>query len=115
MTISPRSTTRTAHRQLAVRTYIANGCGIRGAQAAWLAIRATLPGRRAPSWSEQLVANTGHRRSYRSPLGSRIGVAAGEYGHHAASWPRTVRSLREASERQAAILDWLENQACALT
>jgi hypothetical protein len=113
-TLSPTTTTTAAHRQLAVRAYLANGGGSRGAQAAWEAVRATLPRRRATCWDEQVAANTGCRRSYRSPLGCEIGVGGGEYGQHSAKWPRTVRSLREASEIQAEILAWLENQACAL-
>jgi len=87
------------------------GAGIETAiDGCWRFARQNYPelrAKRAPWGVEQIAANTGSRRSYRSPLGAFLGVAVWEYGHHCAKWRRTVRSEKEREEVLWAIAEAL--------
>ena len=98
-------------RRVAVNTYIANGRGAGGAQAAWLAVRGILTHLRAPYWNERLAQNRRSCRTYRSPLGEALELSSGEFGRHSPKWPRTQCSLREADDVRVWIIEWFERAA----
>ena len=100
-------------RRVAIAAYLQSGGD---AQSAWMAVRGCCRRLRAPHYAEAVAKNSGHCRSYRSPLGDALAIPGcqGEYGDHCAAWPRTVRSWSAAEEREQAIDAWLESQACAL-
>jgi len=99
--------TRAAARLAFAEAKAAGAADWDAAQTAWKAVRRLRPRLRAPYWAEQVWANGGSARSYRSPLGAATGVAGRDYGHHCAKWPRTRRSEREAAETAETVLAWL--------
>ena len=99
--------TRAAARVAFAEAKAAGASDWDAAQTAWKAVRRLRPRLRAPYWAEQVARNGSCVRSYRSPLGAATGVAAREYGHHCAKWPRTRRSEREAAETADAVIAWL--------
>ena len=85
---------------------IANGLDEEAAaQAVWLALRPSTA--RAPRWDEALARNGSGSRSYKSPLGSLLGLTPDAYGQHAANWPRTVSSTGERDCYRALVLEAL--------
>lgn len=115
-TLHYTSTTTANLRRVAVRAYIQHGGERKGAQAAWMAVRAIRRELRAPWFAEAVATNTGRRRSYRCPLGSVLGIvgASGEFGHHCAEYRRTKQSWESAKRIEQTVIDWLEAEACAL-
>lgn len=102
-------------------TLLATGNHSSALAAAWGTVR-SLPSYRhlrAPYAVEQLAANTGRRRSYRSPLGSVLADLAPEecsslgrvWGHHCAAWPRTVRSYDEQAHMRDSLIHALDRLA----
>lgn len=79
-------------------------------------IRARLVNLRAPRAIEAIARNGSRAKSYRSPIGGCLCIpgATHHYGHHAATYPRTVRSLREASEVKQAILSWFDAESTSI-
>lgn len=103
-------------RTVAVRAYLQSGGNERGAESAWRAVRARVPSLRAPSGLEALARNGSRARSYRSPLGEtlRIPGASGEYGHHCASYPRTIRSQEAYRATRDVVLAWFDRETFAI-